>query len=112
MYRGQLLNKIAMARATMAELQNQIKDIGDNVAFIRYQQGELKDQLNKTNSILEGDKEHHIEGLIEKVERHEQTVGWVDEIRSGGRLLWFVLGILGINTVSNLLDFISKVSAN
>lgn len=101
-----------MPRVTMQSLQDDIKQVEQKVEFVSYKQKELSDKLDKTNSILEGDKEHHIEGLVEKVERHEKTIDWVEEIRSGGRLLWVVLGVLGLNTLSNLLDFISKVGAN
>ena len=96
---------------TMAELQNSIEQISQKVDLVNYKIGEIGEKVDRTNAVLDGDKDHYIEGVIDKVERHEQTVKTVNVILENAKFFWAIMGVLGVSSVASLIDIIQKVLA-
>lgn len=95
----------------MTNIQSDVTEIKVTLESVVDNQKILFDSVNKTNRLLEGDREHYIEGMIDKVERHEKTVQTVNTILANAKFFWAMMSVLGISSVASLIDLVQKVFA-
>lgn len=100
-----------MKNTAMASLQESVRQVDQKVSVVSYNVSELGEKIDKVNATLDGDKVHYIEGLSDKVERHERTVKTVNVILDNAKFFWAIMGILGVSSIASLLELIQKVLA-
>ena len=95
----------------MANVTIDIRTMKIDIKDIKKQQSTISDKVDKINNTLDGDKEHYIDGIVDKVHRLEKNDKWVSEIRSNMKFLWFLATLLGINTLQTLIPLLVKLAA-